>query len=87
MTRWRAQHTALAVVAMSLMALAAGARPNTLGTIDFFGYKGLDVTAVRSALPFREGDTFPPANRSTRSFAPASIRMKASATMPCGRSA
>jgi hypothetical protein len=62
MTRWRAQHTALAVVAMSLMALAAGAQPNTLGTIDFFGYKGLDVTAVRSALPFREGDTFPPAN-------------------------
>ena len=51
-----------AVVAMSLIAIAAGAQPNKLGAIDFFGYKGLDVAAVRAALPFREGDTFPPAN-------------------------
>ena len=32
----------------------------TLGEIDFFGYKGLDVAAIRSALPFHEGDLFPP---------------------------
>ena len=32
----------------------------TLGEVDFFGYKGLDVAAVRAALPFHEGDSFPP---------------------------
>jgi hypothetical protein len=32
-----------------------------LGEIDFFGYKGLDIAAVRAALPFHEGDLFPPA--------------------------
>jgi hypothetical protein len=38
---------------------AADRRP--LGEIDFFGYKGLDLAAVRLALPFHEGDSFPPA--------------------------
>jgi hypothetical protein len=33
----------------------------TLGEIDFFGYKGFDLAAIRSALPFHEGDLFPPA--------------------------
>jgi len=32
-----------------------------LGEIDFFGYKGFDVEAIRSAVPFHEGDLFPPA--------------------------
>ena len=32
-----------------------------LGEIDFFGYKGFDIVAIRSALPFHEGDIFPPA--------------------------
>jgi hypothetical protein len=32
-----------------------------LGEIDFFGYKSLDLAAIRSALPFHEGDLFPPA--------------------------
>ena len=32
-----------------------------LGEIDFFGYKGFDIVAIRSALPFHEGDLFPPA--------------------------
>jgi len=40
-------------------ALAPDRRP--LGEVDFFGYKGLDVAAVRAALPFHEGDSFPPA--------------------------
>jgi len=31
-----------------------------LGEIDFFGNKGFDVAIIRSALPFREGDPFPP---------------------------
>jgi hypothetical protein len=29
--------------------------------IDFFGYKGLDLAAVRAALPLHVGDLFPPA--------------------------
>jgi hypothetical protein len=28
----------------------------TIGAIDFFGYKGLDVAKVRAAMPVREGD-------------------------------
>jgi hypothetical protein len=32
----------------------------SLGSVDFFGSKGLDVAAIRAALPFHEGDTFPP---------------------------
>jgi len=31
-----------------------------LGEIEFFGYKGLDLSAIRAVLPFREGDAFPP---------------------------
>jgi len=42
-----------------VMAVAPDRRP--LGEVDFFGYKGLDVAAVRAALPFHEGDSFPPA--------------------------
>ena len=38
---------------------AADRRP--LGEIDFFGYKGLDLAGIRVALPFHEGDSFPPA--------------------------
>jgi len=37
---------------------AADRRP--LGEIDFFGYEGIDLVAVRAALPFHEGDSFPP---------------------------
>ncbi len=32
-----------------------------MGEIDFFGCKGLDIAAIRAALPFHEGDQFPPA--------------------------
>jgi HEAT repeats len=39
--------------------LAPDRRP--LGEVDFFGYKGLDVAAIRAVLPFHEGDSFPPA--------------------------
>jgi len=62
MNRWRVQVAKSIVVALSLSAVSAGAQPNRLGTIDFFGHKGLGVAAVREALPFREGDAFPPAN-------------------------
>jgi len=31
-----------------------------LGEIEFFGYKGFDVEAIRAVLPIREGELFPP---------------------------
>ena len=31
-----------------------------LGEIEFFGYKGVDVDAIRAALPIHEGELFPP---------------------------
>jgi len=48
------------LLAATMPAVAASAR-RPLGEIEFFGYKGLDVAAIRSALPFHEGDPFPPA--------------------------
>ncbi len=56
--RWR-EIALLVAVAPSVMS-AIDRRP--LGEIDFFGYKGFDLAAIRSALPFREGDLFPPTN-------------------------
>jgi hypothetical protein len=50
----------LVLVAMGAAALSAADR-RPLGEIDFFGYKGLDLGAIRLALPFHEGDSFPPA--------------------------
>jgi len=50
----------LVVVVMGTAGLSAADR-KPLGEIDFFGYKGLDLAAIRVALPFHEGDSFPPA--------------------------
>jgi hypothetical protein len=50
----------LVLVAMEAAGLSAADR-RPLGEIDFFGYKGLDLAAIRLALPFHEGDSFPPA--------------------------
>jgi hypothetical protein len=46
---WR---TALFVFALATSLCAR----NKIAHIDFFGYQGIDVDAVRKALPFREGD-------------------------------
>ena len=56
----RAARVALVFVAMVPIAIPAIER-KPLGEIDFFGYKRIDVAAIRSALPFHEGDSFPPA--------------------------
>jgi hypothetical protein len=56
-TMWLKIATLVAVIPGAM--LASDRRP--LGEIDFFGYKGVDLAAIRSALPFREGDLFPPA--------------------------
>jgi len=50
---------AVAMLAMGGLDLAAPER-RPLGEVDFFGYKGLDLSTVRAALPFHPGDTFPP---------------------------
>jgi hypothetical protein len=56
-----------ALLAMVPALVSAGDR-RPLGEIDFFGYKGIDLSAIRSALPFREGDLFPPAGTHSESL-------------------
>jgi hypothetical protein len=51
---------ALLLVAMVPTGIPAIER-KCLGEIEFFGYKSIDVVAIRSVLPFHEGDAFPPA--------------------------
>jgi hypothetical protein len=60
MTRRRTVFVTFLLITMWLVTTSAS-EPKRLGEIEFFGYKGLDVTAVRNALPFREGEPFPPA--------------------------
>ncbi len=53
-------HSCLLVVAVTTVVVVFGqSEPKRLGAIDFFGYKGLNVKSIRSALPLREGDPFP----------------------------
>lgn len=56
------QFSRIVIVAMCAMGATDMAAPDRhpLGGIDFFGYKGLDLSAVRAALPFHEGESFPP---------------------------
>ena len=49
------------VLVVMVPAVMAAIECKPLGEIDFFGYKGIDLAAIRSALPFHEGDLFPPA--------------------------
>jgi hypothetical protein len=51
----------MAALVAVLPAVMSASNRRPLGEIDFFGYKGIDLAAIRSALPFREGDLFPPA--------------------------
>jgi len=48
-------------VFLTLLAMGAITQPEQgqVGLIDFYGYKGIGVDAVRAALPIREGDQFP----------------------------
>jgi hypothetical protein len=51
----------LAVAGISTIGIVWVLREWTrLGEIEFFGYKGLNVEAIRAALPVHEGDLFPP---------------------------
>ena len=47
-----------------------------LGEIDFFGQKGLNVEAIRAALPLHEGEMFSPAGSSDQLKETLSERVK-----------
>jgi len=51
---------ALLLLMLSIAPAAEQGGDARLGELEFFGHKGLDVDAVRSALPLREGDRFEP---------------------------
>jgi hypothetical protein len=50
----------MAIVLTAGVAAGCGPDRRPLGAVDFFGYKGLDVAAIRAVLPFQLGDSFPP---------------------------
>jgi hypothetical protein len=52
---------ALAVAIAVAVTARRGPDRRPLAAVDFFGYEGLDVAAIRAALPFQPGDSFPPA--------------------------
>src|SRR3954449_1876576 len=57
---------------------------DVIGSIDFFGYKGIDLVPVRAALPIREGDKISPESAETlRTRTEASI-FKAAGFNPTG---
>ena len=51
----------IAVLVAAVPTLMSAIDRKPLGEIDFFGYRGFELSAIRSALPFHEGDLFPPA--------------------------
>src|SRR5215510_302604 len=55
------RHILPLMLAGTMSAQSVGDR-RPIGEIEFFGYKGLDVARIRAALPFHEGDLFPPQN-------------------------
>lgn len=57
MRRSRQKHRSLTVAALFSLVVLAQDQPARVGEIDFFGYSGIDVAAVRAALPVHEGDT------------------------------
>lgn len=44
------------LAAQPMLPAEASPAPEKIGYIEFFGYKGLDLRAIRKALPFHEGD-------------------------------
>jgi hypothetical protein len=50
------------VLAILLLSMVASAQEMHIGTISFFGREGLDVAAIRNALPINEGSAYPTAN-------------------------
>ena len=57
----RSKGIVISVLVVLSPAITSAIDRKPLGEIDFFGYKGFDTAAIRSALPLHEGDLFPPA--------------------------
>lgn len=53
------------ILPIAMLLLLASCDGKTLGEIDFLGYGGFDIDAIRSALPFHEGELFPPRVKSS----------------------
>jgi hypothetical protein len=53
----------LCVAAMLFAAASGTAQTSRIGTVDFFGYGGLDLRQLRELMPLREGDEVPTAFR------------------------
>ncbi len=47
-----------AAAAMLIILIATQSAKGAIGDIEFFGYKGVDVSRIRKALPVREGDAY-----------------------------
>ena len=58
-TQLRIVCAALLLTAVLSVAASAQNEPRRIGSIDFFGYAGLNLDHIRSALPLRVGDPFP----------------------------
>jgi len=67
--------TTLIVFTLAGTAFAQSER-KPLGEIDFFGQNGLNVDAIRAALPLHEGELFPPAGSSNKLKRTLSARVK-----------
>ncbi len=52
------RHKALPMVILLACSICAQEQSKRIGEIEFFGYAGVDLGKVRSALPIREGDAF-----------------------------
>ena len=52
-------HRILLIVFLSTVAAVAQEPPRRIGSIDFFGYEGLNLDPVKAALPLHPGDQFP----------------------------
>jgi hypothetical protein len=47
------------IVILIAASIASGQeKPKLIGEVEFFGYSGINLTKLRAALPFREGDSF-----------------------------
>lgn len=51
------------VVLLFTSIISAQDNPKRVGSIDFFGYSGVDLNRVRASLPIREGDPFDAVDR------------------------
>ena len=59
-----------ALTVMLIVMSTLSAEDRSIGAINFYGYPGLDLNQLRSALPFHEGDPLPSKEQLARAQAP-----------------